>query len=68
MGALPKRKLSGRRRGNRRSHTHIAVSSLARCPRCRNYYQTHHACPNCGFYKDRIAVEIPVRGEPGSQF
>lgn len=66
MGALPKRKLSARRRGNRRSHIKVMVASMAHCPRCRSLYQSHHACPVCGFYKDRTAVIIPIPGQPGA--
>ncbi len=67
MGALPKRKISSRRRGNRRSHDRANVVQLARCPRCRALRPQHHVCPSCGFYKDRIAIEVPLPPAPGSQ-
>ena len=51
MGAVPKRKISSARRGNRRSHHHISLPQLARCPQCRNLKPTHQVCPSCGTYK-----------------
>jgi large subunit ribosomal protein L32 len=51
MGAVPKRKISSHRRGNRRSHHHIKPLPLARCPQCRELKPTHRACPNCGTYR-----------------
>lgn len=60
MGALPKRKVTGRRRGNRRSHDRAVMPHLVRCTRCRNMRPAHHACPTCGFYHGRVAVTIPT--------
>jgi large subunit ribosomal protein L32 len=66
MGALPKRKISSRRRGNRRSQQRAVVVQLSRCPKCRSMRPNHHACPTCGFYKDRTAIAIPLPEAPGS--
>jgi large subunit ribosomal protein L32 len=35
MGGLPKKKVSRRRRGNRRAHDHIKVPPLSECPQCK---------------------------------
>jgi len=67
MGALPKRKISSRRRGNRRAHDRANVVQLTRCPRCRSMRPQHHACPVCGFYKDRVVIDIPLPEAPGAQ-
>jgi len=66
MGALPKRKLSSRRRGNRRSQWNAVVLQLVSCQRCRAPHPSHHACPRCGYYKGRTAIEIPLPEEPGA--
>lgn len=66
MGALPKRKSSGRRRGNRRSQIRAFAVALTQCPRCRSMRPHHHACPTCGFYKDRVAIDIPLPEAPGA--
>lgn len=50
MGGLPKKKISSSRRGQRRSHDHIALPSLMTCPQCRKKKVTHQVCPNCGTY------------------
>ena len=59
MGALPKKKTSKARKGERRSHLRIKVPHLVRCAQCRNLRLTHHACPICGYYSGRQAVVIP---------
>jgi large subunit ribosomal protein L32 len=51
MGAVPKRKISSHRRGNRRSHHHISPPPLSRCPQCRELKPTHRVCPSCGTYR-----------------
>ncbi|MBI2886640.1 MAG: 50S ribosomal protein L32 [Chloroflexi bacterium] len=66
MGALPKRKLTASRRGNRRSHQSAVTATLVRCGRCRSMRQAHHACPVCGFYNGRTAIEIPLSTQPES--
>lgn len=58
MGALPKRKLSKARRGERRSHHHLQVIQPVRCSNCRDWKLPHHACPSCGFYNGRQVLKI----------
>ncbi len=60
MGALPKQRISRKRRGDRRSQQHLKPLHLVECPQCHNPRLTHHACPACGYYKGREAV--PVAG------
>lgn len=55
--ALPKRKISKSRRDMRRTHKKIEALNVANCPECGEAVQPHHACPNCGSYKGRKAVE-----------
>jgi large subunit ribosomal protein L32 len=65
MGALPKRKVSSRRGGNRRSQWRAVTRHLSDCPRCRSPRQSHHACPRCGFYKEGVSVAVPLPEAPG---
>jgi large subunit ribosomal protein L32 len=58
MGAVPKKKLSRRRRGNRRAHIHIKLPSLVICPQCRQHMRSHHACPHCGTYRGRQVIAV----------
>ncbi|MFI5272124.1 MAG: 50S ribosomal protein L32 [Ktedonobacterales bacterium] len=58
MGALPKKRLSNHRQGNRRAHHKIQPPNLTRCPQCHQLRVTHHACPNCGTYRGRQVLEV----------
>jgi large subunit ribosomal protein L32 len=60
MGALPKRKYAKARQGERRGHLKLTSPAMAKCPQCGGPVQPHHACPACGNYNGREAVEIKV--------
>ena len=57
MGAVPKRKISSMRRGNRRSHHHIALPPLVRCQQCRAKKPRHRVCLNCGTYRGMQIIQ-----------
>ncbi len=57
--ALPKRKSSKARQGNRRSH--LRPPTLVPCPQCHSLKLPHHVCPSCGSYRGREVVEIGGR-------
>ncbi|MBX3065391.1 MAG: 50S ribosomal protein L32 [Anaerolineae bacterium] len=50
MGPLPKRKLSKRRKYNRRNHDKLTLNHLVLCSNCGKYKPAHQVCPECGFY------------------
>jgi len=50
VGPLPKRKMSRRRKLNRRNHDKLSLQHLVVCESCGEYHQAHHVCPNCGKY------------------
>lgn len=58
MPPLPKRKYAKARQGKRREHLGIAPPVLVKCAQCGSPMQPHHACPTCGNYNGREAVEI----------
>ncbi|HEY91402.1 MAG TPA: 50S ribosomal protein L32 [Dehalococcoidia bacterium] len=58
MGALPKRKITKARRGNRRSHDGLSAAVLMDCPQCHSPKLPHHVCPTCGTYAGRDVTEI----------
>ncbi len=58
MGALPKRKVSRHRRGNRRSHHALRIRQLILCPNCSEPTLPHTVCPSCGTYKGAQVIEI----------
>ena len=65
MPPLPKKRYPKARQGKRRSHLALKLTGLTRCPNCRTMRLPHHACPVCGHYKGREAVEVqgPALGE-----
>ena len=58
MTPLPKRKQSKGRTRRRRSHDALEMVKLVECPSCHSMRLPHRACPNCGHYKVREAVEV----------
>jgi large subunit ribosomal protein L32 len=60
---VPKRKVSHARQGERRSHLAIEVPKLSECPHCHEPKLQHRACPNCGYYNGRPAVEVKSSSE-----
>ncbi|MBV8822727.1 MAG: 50S ribosomal protein L32 [Chloroflexi bacterium] len=53
MGALPKQRVSPARQGKRRSHHHLDLPKLVECQQCKRPRLSHHACPHCGWYRNR---------------
>jgi large subunit ribosomal protein L32 len=52
--AVPKKRLTIRRRNNRRKspgHQQVKVVSLAKCSNCGTRVLPHVVCYNCGFYR-----------------
>jgi large subunit ribosomal protein L32 len=50
---LPKRRHSSTRQAKRRTHYKLAAPTLTTCPRCKAAAQTHHICPECGYYNGK---------------
>ncbi len=55
--AVPKRKTSRARRGDRRAHWKLEAPRLVPCPRCHQPKLPHRVCPECGYYAGRQVVE-----------
>ncbi|WP_228243455.1 50S ribosomal protein L32 [Porphyrobacter sp. GA68] len=51
--AVPKRKVSPHRRGNRRSHDALKVEAHHECSNCGELKRPHNLCGHCGFYNGR---------------
>lgn len=64
MGAVPKRKISRHRRGNRRQHLALQAPTMVTCPKCGNMMQAHRTCKICGTYKGRKIIEVKTVTEP----
>ncbi|HOX54054.1 MAG: 50S ribosomal protein L32 [Candidatus Omnitrophica bacterium] len=60
---LPKRRHSKQRGRKRRTHWKFEAPNLVVCPQCKTLKPPHQICPICGFYKDRVVVEIKTKEE-----
>ena len=56
--AVPKRRTSRSRQGNRRSHHHLKPIQIQYCPRCEHPVLPHRVCANCGHYQNREVVAM----------
>ena len=56
--AQPKRRWSKERTHLRRSTWKLEDTNLSTCPNCGEAVLSHVACPACGYYNKRQAVEI----------
>ncbi len=54
--AVPKRKISKRRRDIRRSHDALKPVGLVECPNCHELKRPHRVCASCGTYKGEEVV------------
>jgi len=58
--AHPKRKTSKTRRDKRRTHYKATAPTLSTCQNCNATVQYHRVCPECGYYRGKLAVETEV--------
>lgn len=56
--ANPKRRTSKARRNRRRAHDALSRPAASTCPNCGETKLPHRACPTCGHYNGRDAVEV----------
>ncbi|HNZ72900.1 MAG TPA: 50S ribosomal protein L32, partial [Prolixibacteraceae bacterium] len=43
-----------------RTHYKAEEPTLAKCSNCGATYQLHRVCPECGFYRGKLAVEKTI--------
>jgi len=46
---------------NRRSHHGLDMPTLAVCSNCGSHHRPHHMCQACGFYKDRMVIDMQAK-------
>ncbi len=57
--AVPKKKASrARHRRRLAANTRIEPPARSTCPHCHHVKVPHTVCPNCGWYKGRMVVEV----------
>lgn len=54
----PKRRHSKSRTSKRRAHDHLVPPHMAPCPNCGEPRLPHRVCMKCGYYRDRVVIEI----------
>ncbi len=59
--AHPKRKQSKSRRDKRRTHYKAEFLTLTKCSNCNTTIRFHRVCPECGFYKGKLAIDKDVK-------
>ena len=55
---VPKRRTSKTNRDKRRTHQKLKAPQLSHCSNCEELKLPHRVCPNCGYYKDRLIIEV----------
>ena len=61
MPAVPKKRTSHARQGNRRRHLVLKPLPLVPCPQCHQPKLDHHACPTCGTYHGREVLDVGAK-------
>lgn len=59
----PKQRHTKSRRNKRRSHLALKPDNFSLCPKCKTPVLPHHACLNCGYYKERQVIDVLARLE-----
>ena len=55
--ANPKHKHSKTRRDKRRTHDKAVPATIAACSNCGSAVNYHTVCPECGYYRGKLAIE-----------
>jgi large subunit ribosomal protein L32 len=58
--AHPKHRTSKQRRNKRRTHLKTTPATLAACSNCGATVKYHTVCPECGFYRGKLAISKEV--------
>ncbi len=57
--AVPKKKTSkAKTRSRRASAWQLKAPARSLCPRCGNAKTPHTVCPSCGWYRDRVVIDV----------
>jgi len=49
--------------GNRRSHHHLKTPRLSKCANCGADHLRHKMCPECGYYRGKLIVDMLAKTE-----
>ncbi len=57
--AHPKHKISKTRRDKRRTHYKAVAPTVGSCSNCGASVKYHRVCPDCGYYRGKLAIAKP---------
>lgn len=60
---VPKKRTTKARRGDRRSHDRLSPTFAVICPNCAAPVLRHRVCTNCGQYRGKQLIQMPVDQE-----
>ena len=60
---VPKQRHTKSRRNKRRSHLALQSRVFSICPKCKRKVPSHQMCPNCGYYKGRLVIDVLAKLE-----
>lgn len=53
----PKWRFSKSRTRKRRAHDSLTIPQISSCSNCGTAVLFHHVCPECGYYRGKLAIE-----------
>lgn len=53
----PKRRHSSQRQNKRRTHYKAEAPTISHCSNCGSAVLYHRVCPECGYYRGKLAIE-----------
>ncbi|MDE5599765.1 MAG: 50S ribosomal protein L32 [Ureaplasma sp.] len=56
--AVQQRRVSKSRKGMRRSHDHLEITTTVACKNCGTQIKPHRVCRQCGQYRDKKIFNI----------
>ncbi|MDD5489861.1 MAG: 50S ribosomal protein L32 [Candidatus Moranbacteria bacterium] len=59
--SVPKQRHTQGRKNRRRANIKIVSKNFISCSQCKKMIKRHTACPFCGYYKGKKAVDIKTK-------
>ncbi|HBA37760.1 MAG TPA: 50S ribosomal protein L32 [Firmicutes bacterium] len=61
--AVPFRRTSKTKKRMRRTHLKKTLPGMTTCPNCGASLKPHRVCTNCGYYKNKEAIQVGASNE-----
>ncbi len=66
-GMVVRMRVTRAHRDNRRSHHALKEPRLSKCSNCGGYHLRHRVCPDCGYYRGKLVVDVVAKKEKKMQ-